>query len=271
VTYPLTQRKWCVILLQFVNYIGLETLQICTAIGEFVLFFVKAAKVCATTPLKVRKLITQMNRIGVESFNIVVLTGSFSGMVFALQSYIGFQRVGGEQFIGAVVALGMVRELGPVLTGLMVTGRAGSAIAAEIGTMRISEQIDALVTLRINPYQYLVVPRILAGLIIMPCLAIFSMIFGIAGGYIICVHVLELSPEDYIQSIRAYSELSDITGGLIKATVFGFIMAWVGTYKGFHTTGGAQGVGTATTQSVVVSSIMILIANYFLTKILEHL
>lgn len=124
----------------------------------------------------------------------------------------------------------MVRELGPVLTGLMVTGRAGSAIAAEIGSMRISEQIDALVTLRINPLQYLVVPRILAGIFIVPCFTAFAMIFGVVGGYLICVHVLELSPEDYVQSIRTYAELSDITGGLIKSCVFGLIITWIGTY-----------------------------------------
>src|SRR5689334_4745698 len=161
------------------------------------------------------KLLVQMNLIGVESFHIVVLTGLFTGMVFALQSYIGFKRVGGEQFIGAVVALGMVRELGPVLTGLMVTGRAGSAITAEIGTMSITEQIDALSTLRINILQYLMVPRLVASMVVFPCLAAFSMIFGIGGGYVICVHVLELSPQDYVDSIKSYVELHDITGGLI--------------------------------------------------------
>lgn len=212
-----------------------------------------------------------MNSIGIESFNIAVLTGSFAGMVFALQSYIGFERVGGVQYIGAVVAQAMVRELGPVLTGLMVTGRAGSAITAEIGTMRITEQIDALQTLRINVYQYLVVPRLIAGTVILPFLTSFAMICGIIGGYIVCTHVLELSPEDYINSIRTYVEWSDIRGGLIKASVFGFILTWVGTYKGFYTKGGARGVGKATTQSVVTSSIMILIANYFLTKMLEKL
>jgi len=212
-----------------------------------------------------------MNTIGVESFNIIMLTGGFTGMVFALQSYIGFQRVGGEQFIGALVALGMVRELGPVLTGLMVTGRAGSAIAAEIGTMRITEQIEALRTVRINIFQYLVVPRILAGTIMLPCLAAFSMLFGIMGGYFVCVHVLELSPEDYRHSIKSYVELKDIIGGLIKSAVFGLLLSLVGTYKGYYTSGGARGVGASTTQSVVLGSVMILISNYFLTKLLEYL
>lgn len=251
--------------------LGALTLKISKNLGRFTLFFLSALKFLVTTRLKLGAVIAQANRIGVESFNIVALTGSFTGMVFALQSYIGFQRVGGEQFIGAVVALGMVRELGPVLTGLMVTGRAGSAIAAEIGTMRITEQIEALITLRINTFQYLVIPRIIAAVLVLPCLAAFSMIFGIVGGYFICTQILGLSPEDYKGSIRTFVELRDITGGLIKSAFFGLILSWVGTYKGFFTRGGARGVGTATTQSVVLASIMILIANYFLTKMLESM
>ncbi len=258
-------------IIRFINSIGRFTLKFSELTGRFTLFFFQAIRIAFTTRLKLVKTFEQMNRLGVESFTIVILTGTFTGMVFALQSYIGFQRVGGEQFIGAVVALGMIRELGPVLTGLMVTGRAGSAIAAEIGTMRITEQIDALTTLRINVFQYLVVPRIIAGTIILPCLTVFSMIFGIAGGYVICVHVLELSPEDYTSSIRSYVELSDMRGGLIKSCFFGMILSWVGTYTGYYTSGGARGVGIATTQAVVLASIMILISNYFLTKLLEHL
>ncbi|MFZ5953827.1 MAG: MlaE family ABC transporter permease [Candidatus Dependentiae bacterium] len=254
-----------------IQNVGARTLSLCTVIGTFTLFFIKSIKVLFTTQLKWHKFFEQVNRIGVDSFYIVVLTGTFSGMVFALQSYIGFQRVGGEQFIGAVVALGMIRELGPVLTGLMVTGRAGSAIAAELGTMSITEQIDALITLRINPFQYLIVPRILAGTVALPFLAVFSMICGIMGGYFLCVYVLHLSPEDYLSNIKTYVELSDIKGGLIKASFFGLILSTVGAYKGYNTTGGARGVGISTTQSVVVASIFILISNYFLTKLLEHL
>jgi phospholipid/cholesterol/gamma-HCH transport system permease protein len=257
--------------LSFIDAVGFIAIDICAKLGRFVIFLARGLRVMLTSRLKVMKCFAQMNLIGVESFHIVVLTGLFTGMVFALQSYIGFKRVGGEQFIGAVVALGMVRELGPVLTGLMVTGRAGSAITAEIGTMSITEQIDALSTLRINILQYLMVPRLVASMIVFPCLAAFSMIFGISGGYIICVHVLELSPQDYIDSIKNYVELHDITGGLIKSCFFGFLMSWVSTYKGFYTTGGARGVGIATTQSVVLGSILILISNYFLTKMLEHL
>lgn len=254
-----------------VNEIGHLVLELCRIIGSFILFLGSILYALCTTRPKIEKIFFQLNRIGVESFNIIVLTGTFTGMVFALQTYIGFQRVGGEQFIGAVVALGLIRELGPVLTGLMVTGRACSAIAAEIGTMRITEQIDALVTLRINVFQYLIVPRVVAGTFIMPFLTLFSMMFGIIGGYCVAVYVLDLSPEDYRNSIRNFVELSDIVGGLIKAAVFGFILTWVGSFKGFYTKGGAYGVGRATTQSVVQSSIMILIANFFLTKLLEHL
>ncbi len=254
-----------------VNALGRMTLELCTMTGNFSLFLFHAGRCLVTRKPKISKFFFQSNRIGVESSLIVILTGTFTGMVFALQSYIGFQRVGGEQFIGAVVALGMVRELGPVLTGLMVTGRACSAIAAEIGTMRITEQVDALETLGIDPFQYLIVPRILAGIVIVPCLTIFAMICGIVGGYAICVHVLELSPEDYVSSIKNFVEIADINGGIIKSCVFGLILTWVGTYKGFYTRGGARGVGEATTQSVVLSSIMILIFNYFLTKMLERM
>ncbi len=257
--------------IQFATFLGALVINTCTALGSFTLFFLEAVKTFFSTKLKVSKTFFQMNRIGVESLSIVVLTGLFTGMVLALQTYIGFQRVGGEQFIGAIVALGLIRELGPVLTALMVTGRAGSAITAEIGTMIITEQVDALTTLRINIFQYLVVPRILASTIILPFLTLFSMFFGIIGGYIVCVYVLELSPEDYESSIRNYVELTDIYGGLKKAAIFGLILSWVGTYKGMYTHGGARGVGTATTQSVVASSILILISNYFLTKLLEHL
>lgn len=254
-----------------VNTIGAYTINVANKLGNSVLFLMKVLRVFFTTRLKLHKTFVQANSIGVQSSLIAILTGSFAGMVFALQSYIGFQRVGGVQFIGAVVAQAMIRELGPVLTGLMVTARAGSAITAEIGTMRITEQIDALKTLRINIYQYLVVPRIVAGTVILPFLTSFAMICGIIGGYMVCTYVLELSPDDYVNSIKTYVVWADIQNGLIKSAVFGFILTWISTYKGYYTYGGARGVGKATTQSVVTSSIMILMANYFLTKLLERL
>jgi len=258
-------------LYDYMTLTGKSVLRFCGNVGDFSLFFARFCKTILSTRPKIEKCIEHVDRIGVRSLGIIILTGSFAGMVFALQAYIGFQRVGGEQYIGAVVALGMIRELGPVLTGLMTVGRAGSAITAELGTMEITEQIDALKTLRINTIQYLVVPRIIASVIALPLLALFSMVFGIIGGYIICVHVLNLNAEDYYSSIRSYVELSDITGGLVKSSFFGLILGSVATYKGFFTTGGARGVGTATTQAVVTSSILILAANYFLTKLLEKL
>lgn len=250
---------------KIIDTIGAYGINVCNRCGNFFLFLVDSIKAAFTTKLKVSKLFFQMHLIGVDSLIIVILTGAFAGAVLAFQSYIGFKRFGAEEFIGPVVALSMTRELGPVLTGLMVAGRAGSAIAAEIGTMRITEQIDALVTLCINVWQYLMVPRILASTIIMPFLSLFTTLCGVVGGYFITVHVLHLSGEEYTSGIRKYLEMSDLMNGLIKSAVFGLILAWVGSYKGYYTTGGAQGVGKATTQAVVLASILILIANYFLT------
>lgn len=253
---------------QILDYVGIKTLKLCENVGNFIIFFVHILETTFTMRLKYRQLITQMQYIGVGSMSIIFLTGSFTGLALALQSYIGFSRVGAEEFIGLVVTLGMTRELGPVLTGLMVTGRCGSSMAAEIGTMQISEQIDALKTLGIDPFQYLIVPRVVAATLIMPFVSVFSMICGIVGGYLYCVYVLGLNAETYIQIIQERVDLSDITGGLIKSAFFGFILAWVGTYQGYTTRGGARGVGIATTRSVVMGSIIILIANYFLSAFL---
>jgi phospholipid/cholesterol/gamma-HCH transport system permease protein len=255
-------------IMRFIDDIGRYVLNLCNRFGSFVIFLAIALKTMFTTRLKMSKTLAHMQSLGVDSLSIVLLTGTFAGAVLAFQSYIGFKRFGGQEFIGPVVALALARELGPVLTGLMVTGRAGSAIAAEIGTMRITEQIDALRTLCINTWQYLVVPRIVATTFILPFLSLFATLFGVIGGYMIAVYVLGLNGEQYITGIQRYVEFSDITKGLFKAGVFGLILSWVGAYKGYKTVGGARGVGRSTTQSVVISSIMILIANYFLTAFL---
>ncbi len=252
----------------FFAYLGGFILHLCVTMGALVLFLFQVIKTLFSTRLKIRKTFVQIEEIGVDSWIIAILTGTFAGAVLALQSYIGFKRYGGQEFVGPVVALSMARELGPVITGLMVTGRAGSAIAAEIGTMRITEQIDALQTLAINPIQYLVIPRMIAGIIVMPFLTVFSMMFGVMGGYFIAVHALGLNGEQYIHGIKKYLEFSDITSGLIKAAWFGFILTWVGCFKGYIANGGARGVGIATTQSVVMGSILLILANYFLTAIL---
>ena len=253
------------------NLLGSIVLHAYSNMKRFVTFLIHAIHICITHPFKKQAFLEQIEYIGIDSINIVVLTGTFTGMVFALQSYVGFSRIGGEQFIGSVVALGMARELGPVLTGLMVTGRVCSAIAAELGTMRISEQIDALTTLRINPFAYLVVPRICAGALILPCLTLFSTLCGVIGGYFVVRYVLGLNSDQYLANIIQFCRFHDILGGIIKAGFFGLILTWVGCYKGYYTFGGAEGVGKATTQAVVLSSTLILITNYFLTKLIDNI
>ena len=252
----------------FINTLGTAAIQLCGQLGSCMFFLVATLSTLCTTRLKVKQVLAHMQHIGVESCAIIFLTSVSSGFALALQTYIGLSRFGGQEFIGVVVALGMTRELGPVLTGLMVTGRAGSAMAAELGTMQITEQIDALRTLCINPLQYLVVPRLVASTLILPFLTVFAMLCGIAGGYIYSTYVLQLNPAVYKASIQQHAELSDIIGGLIKSAFFGFIVAWIGTYMGYTTQGGARGVGSATTKSVVIGSIMIVIANYFLSSLL---
>ncbi len=218
-----------------------------------------------TTRLRGKQLFQQMKRIGVDSTTIIVLSTLSSGFAFALQSHAGLSRIGGQEMLGVIVAWGMTRELGPVLTAIMVCGRSGSALAAELGTMQITEQIEALRTLCINPFQYLIVPRILAGTLIMPFLTLFGMFFGILGGYLFSLLNLTTSPEVYIVNIKNFLTIGDIIGGLIKSCAFGFILTFVGCYKGLQTTGGARGVGLATTNAVVMGCIAILVSNYFLS------
>lgn len=220
------------------------------------------------TQLRVMKVFVQMDRIGVNSLVITLITGTFAGAVLAIQSYKGFKQFGGEDFLGPVVALSMAREIAPVLTGLMVTARAGSAITAEIGTMAITEQLDALRTLSVNIFQYLIIPRVLAATIILPFLTLFAIMSGIIGGYIVSTNFLGLTHETYTSGIKEMVEMYDIIGGLIKGSIFGLMLSWVGCYKGYYTSGGARGVGVSTTKSVVLSSILIIIANYFLAVIL---
>jgi len=248
--------------------IGKAFLKSCNAFGAYGLFVFEIGKTITSTPFKIQKLIIQMDRIGVQSLPISMLTGFCTGAVLALQTYSGFKQFGSQAMIGPVVALTMTRELGPVLTSLMVTGRCSSSIAAELGSMRITEQIDALETLGINSFQYLIVPRVVATIIMVPLLAIFSMISGIIGGYVVCVNVYDLNSVDYIYGVKEFLVGFDICGGILKAIVFGFILSSVGAMKGFYTWGGAKGVGLATTQSVVIASIAILISDYFLTQLL---
>jgi phospholipid/cholesterol/gamma-HCH transport system permease protein len=219
-------------------------------------------------PFEGREWFRQMVRVGVDSIPVVFLTAMFTGMVLALQTYIGFQRVHAENFVGSVVALAMLRELSPVLVGLMVTGRVGSSMAAEIGTMRVTEQIDALEALATDPIHYLFVPRVIAGIVMLPFLVVLGDALGIGGGYLVAVKMMGANPVVYESNTYQYLQMNDIWSGLVKAAAFGLILTLTGCVRGFYTSGGAEGVGRATTAAVVNASLIILLSDFFLTKLL---
>lgn len=251
-----------------IDAIGKTTINFCNGAGSLALFVYHAIIALFTTPLKLRKVFNQMNYIGVQSLTVVLLTGGAIGAILAFESYVGLHKFGAERFIGTLIFLSMAREFGPVVTAIMVTGRSISAMTAEIGTMRITEQIDALKTLSINVQQYLIVPRILATTIILPFLSLFCTLFGVMAGYIISVYVLNINAETYMEAVREYSELADITRGILKAGVFGFLISSIGCYRGYITGGGARGVGLATTQSVVFANVTIFMADYILSSLM---
>ena len=237
------------------------------SIGELLVFFFECLRFMFVDKFYSSIFFQQLVKIGFNSLPVVGLTSIFTGMVLALQSYTGFSRFSAESAIPNVVVLSITRELAPVLAGLMVSGRAGAAIAAEIGTMKVTEQIDALKTLSTNPFCYLVTPRIIAGLISLPILVLIGDIIGVLGGYLICVNLLNFNPSVYLQNTYNFVQFIDIFSGLVKAAVFGFIITFIGCYFGFNTKGGAQGVGQSTTYSVVSSSILILLMNYIITSL----
>ena len=237
------------------------------SIGRLTLFTWHALVDGVRPPYYFRQIGRMMLDIGYYSLPVIGLTTIFTGGVLALQSYSGFSRFSAEGSIPIVVVLSITRELGPVLAGLMVAGRIGAAFAAEIGTMRVTEQIDALVTLSTNPNKYLIFPRIIAGVIMLPCLVLVGDIIGVMGGYIVSVHKLGFSPGPYINNTWNFLEFYDVYSGLVKAAAFGFIISLMGCYHGYHSKGGAQGVGAATTNAVVSASILILLANYVLTEV----
>jgi len=245
--------------------IGAWALRFLDESGKVLILFGKTVYLAFRPPLEIRSLFKQMEEFGIRSIPVVLITGTFTGMVLALQSHTGFKRFSAEAYVGTVVALSMTRELGPVLTGLMVSGRVGSAMAAELGTMQVTEQIDALYTLATNPIKYLIVPRFLASLIVLPILTVFADVVGIIGGYIVSVNLLGSNSTIYIKRTYDYLGLDDIYIGLFKAAIFGMIIAVIGCYQGFSTQGGAEGVGKSTTRAVVMASLLILIANYFIT------
>ncbi|RMG72567.1 MAG: ABC transporter permease [Nitrospirae bacterium] len=233
--------------------------------GKVLLLLCSTLRQMLLPPLELKNIFRQMSEIGIKSLPVILITAVFTGMVLALQSYTGFKRFGAESLVATVVALSMTRELGPVLTGLIVAGRAGAAMAAELGTMRVTEQIDALETLATNPIKYLVVPRFIAGALMLPSLAIVTDIIGILGGYVITVGLFGASSVSYWNRTWNFLEMSDIINGLIKACFFGISISLISCYRGFYAEGGAEGVGKATTGAVVISSMTILISDYFLS------
>ena len=248
-----------------IKNLGKFTLLSLINIGKFIIFGANFFFWLPKKPFFIKQFLKQVFEIGYLSLPVVGLTAIFSGMVLAIQSYTGFARLGAEDAVATVVVLSVTRELGPVLAGLMVAGRVGASITAEIGTMKVSEQIDALYVMSTRPTQYLVIPRVLAGVICLPFLVLIGDVIGIMGGWIIGVYQLEFNSIIYIDRTIEYLEIIDIFQGLVKATVFGFIITLMGCYQGFNCGQGAKGVGKATTNSVVTSSILILISNYFIT------
>jgi phospholipid/cholesterol/gamma-HCH transport system permease protein len=253
--------------MNFLQMIGRVFLAFLATSGRLSLFTLSGISHCVRPPLYFRIIGKQMIEIGFYSLPVVGLTSIFAGMVLALQSYTGFARFSAEGAIANVVVLSITRELGPVLAGLMVAGRIGAAMAAEIGTMRVTEQIDALTTLSTNPMKYLVAPRLIAGFLMMPLLVLVADVIGVFGGYLVAVHKLGFNPSNYLQSTWSFLEFSDVVSGLVKASAFGFIITLMGCYHGYNSKGGAHGVGMATTNAVVSASILILCSDYILTEI----
>lgn len=254
-------------MLYVINQIGKSAINLARMVGSLSVFTFLAVSSIIRPPLYFRLLLRQLVSIGFYSLPVVAMTAFFSGAVLALQSYTGFSRFSAESTIATVVVLSITRELGPVLAGLMVAGRVGASIAAEIGTMRVTEQIDALYTLSTDPLRYLVLPRVLAAFITLPCLVLIADIIGVMGGYTVSVYKLGFNSHSYIDSTFKYLEAIDVISGLVKAAAFGFIIAVMSCYSGYYSGKGARGVGISTTSAVVNSSILILLSNYVITEL----
>ncbi len=253
--------------MKFIDLLGRFVFNFLLATGRFGLFTAQTIRYMFTPPFYYKQLLTQLIEIGFYSLPVVALTTLFAGMVIALQTYTGFSQFSSEGPVSLVVLISVTRELAPVMAGLMVAGRIGASMAAELGTMRVTEQIDALSTLSTNPIKYLIVPRVLAGILMLPVLVLIGDIIGICGGYLIGIYKLEFNATTYLVNTWTYLKTMDIVSGLTKAAVFGFIITILGCYNGYNSKGGAQGVGAATTNAVVSASILILIFNYILTEL----
>ena len=236
-------------------------------LGRAGVFGIRAIACSVTPPVKFQRVLKQIRFVGWKSLPVICLTGAFTGLVLALQGHPTLRKVGSEAFLGPLVALSLIRELGPVLSALMVTGRAGSSIAAEIGIMRINDQIDAMELMGLNPLRYLVAPNLIALFIAMPLLAAIFDVVAIFGGYLVGVRMLGLNAGTYFGQMHNYVEMKDVLGGLYKSMSFGVLIAWICCFKGYYSRFGAEGVSSATTQAVVNASVLILVWDYFMTSI----
>src|SRR6476661_2766700 len=255
--------------MRFLESLGRVVLRMLEQIGRFFQMLGRTAVWAIRPPYDVPEWLRQMVRVGWDSIPVVFLTALFTGMVMALQTYNGFARFHAEGWVGSVVALSLTRELAPVLTALMVTGRVGSAMAAELGTMRVTEQIDALTSLGTEPVQYLMVPRVTASIVMMPLLVIMGDAVGIYGGYFVAVQLLGANPVAYLDNSFQFLHVKDdVVSGIIKAAVFGLIFSLIACLRGYMTSGGAEGVGRSTTRAVVSGSLTVLVVDFFLTKLL---
>ncbi|MGE0739728.1 MAG: MlaE family ABC transporter permease [Hyphomonadaceae bacterium] len=245
--------------------IGRGTLSLLAEIGRFAAFTGRAVSACFTPPFFLGQFLRQCAQIGYFSLPVVGVTAVFIGAALALNIYVGGARFNAEQFVPNIVVLGITRELGPVLAGLMLAGRVSAGIAAEIGTMRVTEQIDAMTTLSTNPFKFLIAPRVLAATLTLPILVLVADIIGVMGGYLVAVNSLDFNGATYLRNTFEFMEPQDVVLGLVKAGVFGFIIATVGAYQGFNSKGGALGVGRAATNAVVGAIVLILAVNYLIT------
>ena len=243
----------------------LDRFRFITGVGEYVRLLIDVCKVTIVRPPHLKLVLKQLYDIGVASLPVVAITGFFTGLVLAAQSFYQLSDKGLSGVTGLMVAKAMITELGPVLTAFMVTGRVGASMCAELGTMCVTEQVDALETMAVSPNRYLLSPRLLAGTGIMPLLTLFGIIMGIFGGYLISVFYFAMAPSSYFDPMPVHITMFDVVTGMVKAFVFGFLIMTVSCYKGMKTSGGAAGVGKATTNSVVISYCCILFSNFFLT------
>jgi phospholipid/cholesterol/gamma-HCH transport system permease protein len=251
------------------GWLGRAAIGFVSEAGRMGLFLGNAVAQAVRRPFRPLEIVQQLDFIGARSVGVVVLSAIFTGLVLALQGYNVLVRFGSENLVGSLVTLSLTRELAPVLTALMVTARAGSAMTATIGNMAVTEQIDALKSLAVDPPQYLAVPRLIASVIALPLLTAMFSLAGVAAAYLFCVTVLGLDGLAFMSNVRSSVEWSDVSIGLWKGLIFGAVIAWIATFRGFHTSGGARGVGLSTSRTVVETAVLILCGDYVVTALLS--